>query len=156
MELLEKYSIKYLVDIRSRPYSRYAPQYNREAFAAFLHKNNISYVYMGDLLGGHPNDAGYYTDGRINYDKIWLSSFYRQGIARLVTAYEKQLSVALMCAEAKPQNCHRSRMVAPGLVSQNIPVMHIDELGTLKSHEEISSLLKQPNAKDNTLFSPSI
>ncbi|OJW81418.1 MAG: hypothetical protein BGO69_14105 [Bacteroidetes bacterium 46-16] len=156
LELLLQYGIKYLVDIRSRPYSRYNPQYNREPFAAYLQRHNITYVYMGDLLGGHPDDIACYTDGRPDHEKIMATSFYRQGIERLTTAYEKQLAIALMCAEGKPQNCHRSRLVAPGLAVRHIPLVHIDETGTARQHEEIARLLKQADSNKNTLFSSRI
>jgi uncharacterized protein (DUF488 family) len=46
-----------------------------------------------------------------------------------------------MCAEAKPQSCHRTKLVAEELVVHGIPVSHIDEHGDLRSHAEIMQLV---------------
>jgi len=156
--LLHQYGIKYLIDVRSRPYSGYNPQYNREHIAAYLQQNSISYVYMGHLLGGHPPDGTCYTDDRIDYRKVRTKDFYLNGIARLATAYQKQIPVAIMCSEAKPQNCHRAKLISDTLVSNNIYVQHVDEAGLLKSHAQVSALYtgKARNVNGTGLFTENI
>lgn len=138
LELLHRYQIQYLIDVRSQPYSRFNPQFNRQALAAFLKANEIQYVFMGDLLGGRPKDVlCYEVDGRINYGIVSTRDFFRKGLERLITAYEKDLSVAIMCSESKPGDCHRTHLISKALLGQSITVSHIDEEGNLKSQEEV-------------------
>jgi uncharacterized protein (DUF488 family) len=63
------------------------------------------------------------------------------GITRLEAAYQAGHRLALMCAEAKPQSCHRTKLVAEELVTRDTPVRHIDEHGDLRSHSEIMQLV---------------
>jgi uncharacterized protein (DUF488 family) len=138
LSLLEKYSINYLVDVRSRPYSRFNPQYNRERLKTFLEQHAIRYVFMGDTLGGRPDDPSCRTpEGKISHDIIRTKSFFREGITRICTADQKDIRIALMCSEGKPSNCHRSRMIGRALAELNISVQHIDEKGELKSQETV-------------------
>jgi hypothetical protein len=48
--LLEQHAIATLCDVRSRPYSRYNPQFNREALADSMQAAGIVYRYFGDTL----------------------------------------------------------------------------------------------------------
>lgn len=135
--MLKMYSIKYLVDVRSKPYSAYNPQFIRKNLEASLQEHNLVYVYMGDAIGGRPANAGCYTNGRVDYSKVKETPLYRQGIERLKTAYVKDISLAIMCAEANPCNCHRSKLISATLAEDGISVMHIDEKGNLKTHDAV-------------------
>jgi uncharacterized protein (DUF488 family) len=156
VELLRRNEIEFLVDVRSHPYSRHSPQFSKDALKANLEKHNIRYIFMGDTLGGRPDDATCYVDGRVNYAAVREKPFYQQGIRRLCTAWEKELRVVVMCAEAKPQECHRSKLIGETLVAQGIAVEHIDEAGEKKGHNEVMRLLVddrqpvQPSLFDET------
>lgn len=52
LELLRTYSIQVIVDVRSIPYSRYIPQYNKEKIEAILRNHGFTYLFMGNCLGG--------------------------------------------------------------------------------------------------------
>ena len=54
LDLLGRYRIETLVDSRSQPYSRYSPQFNKEALSRSTLEAGVDYVYMGDALGGRP------------------------------------------------------------------------------------------------------
>ena len=137
ISLLHHYDIEYLIDARSQPYSRYTPQFSKDALEKYLKQHNIRYIFMGDTLGGRPRDDTCYVDGKVDYAKVCAKTFYQQGITRLRTAWEKQLHVAIMCAEAKPQECHRSKLIGNTLIDQHIGIAHIDESGEIKKQEEI-------------------
>jgi len=137
ISLLKTYGIKYLVDVRSKPYSAYNPQFIRENLQASLQENNIVYVYMGDALGGRPANTDCYTNGRVDYNKVKEMPWYKQGIERLKTAYIKDISLAIMCAESNPCNCHRSKLISSTLATEGVTVLHIDEKGCLKTHEVV-------------------
>lgn len=137
LALLNQYGIRYLADIRSKPFSRYNPQYNREALKTFLEDNGITYVFMGDTLGGRPPDISCYTNGRVDYNLVKDKIFFTSGIDRLVTAYQKQIPIAIMCSEANPAHCHRSKLIAPVLLEKSVLVQHINEAGVLLYQEDI-------------------
>ncbi len=141
LALLERYSIDFLVDVRSQPYSRYNPHFSKASLEASLVRQGLSYVFMGDSLGGRPTDPGCYVAGKVDYALVHDKAWYQQGIARLHTAWEKQLRVALMCSELKPQDCHRSKLIGNTLLEQHIAVSHIDEKGELKGQAELNLLL---------------
>jgi len=141
VELLQRYEIKFLVDIRSQPHSRFKPEFSRDALEKRLKQHHIRYISMGDALGGRPKDPSCYVDDRVDYARVREKPFYQKGISYLHTAWEKQLHVALMCSEAKPQECHRSKLIGNTLIEQDIEVMHIDEAGEIKTQQEINQIL---------------
>ena len=84
VDLLRLQLIEMLVDTRSQPYSRYAPQFNREPLKASLDYAGIAYLYLGDKLGGRPRGGRYYRpEGTVDYDQLAEAPFYCEGIERL-------------------------------------------------------------------------
>jgi uncharacterized protein (DUF488 family) len=137
LELLKKYQIRYLIDIRSSPYSKYNPDFSKHRLEAHLSEYDVRYVYMGDTLGGRPSVPSCYTDGKVDYQKLSQLEFYKQGITRLRKAWEQKINVIVLCSEAKPQECHRSKLIGETLIEYGIDVAHIDENGELKTQEEV-------------------
>jgi uncharacterized protein (DUF488 family) len=136
--LLERYGIAYLIDVRSRPYSRFKPEFSREALERQLAADGIRYVYMGDLLGGQPAAAECYdAAGKVDYAVLQEQPFYRDGIGRLRKAAEQQLPVGLLCSEEKPEQCHRAKLIGVTLEREGITVAHIDANGELVGQEEV-------------------
>ena len=110
--VLKSHQIDFLIDIRSRPYSRYKPEFSKQALQRSLQQQGIRYVFMGDTLGGQPDDpACYDEDSKVDYSKIKDKEFYARGIGRLRRAWQNQLRVILMCSEGKPEMCHRSKLI---------------------------------------------
>ena len=139
--LLQRYEIAYVIDVRSQPYSRYNPQFSKHALEKALQVYALHYVFMGDTLGGRPSDPQCYVDGRVDYALLREMPFFQQGIKRLRTAWEKQLRVAIMCSEARPQECHRSKLIGNTLIEQQIAVAHIDETGECREQQVINQRL---------------
>jgi uncharacterized protein (DUF488 family) len=139
INLLKKNEIDYLIDVRTFPYSRFNPQYNQKALSATLEKFGIRYVFMGDALGGRPKDTSCYVDGKIDYDLLREKPYFRDGIERLKTAYRNGNRIALMCSESNPNQCHRTVLIAKVLNSENIPLLHIDEKGKLRSDADLTN-----------------
>lgn len=137
IQVLQANGITYLVDVRSRPYSRYKPEFSKETLDNHLQSHQIRYVFMGDTLGGQPDDPDCYTDGKVDYEKCRSKPFFLAGIGRLRRAWEQKLPVTIMCSEGKPENCHRSKLIAPALVNEGITVIHIDENDQLISQEDV-------------------
>lgn len=49
---LQKTGIDTIVDVRTSPYSSYNYSFNRDNLEKFLNTHQISYLYMGDKMGG--------------------------------------------------------------------------------------------------------
>ena len=127
IEVLHQHEIAYLIDVRSAPYSRYKPEFSKAALVKELEQRGIRYVFMGDTLGGRPDDETCYINGRLDYEKVKEREYYQRGIERLQAAFSQQHSVVLMCSEGKPEKCHRCKLIGATLITQDIPVIHIDE-----------------------------
>ena len=141
VRLLQEAGVEYLIDVRSKPYSRYKPEFNREALDARLAAESIRYVFMGDLLGGLPSDRSCYTDGKVDYEKCRAKAFHRKGLDRLRSAHEQGLTVALMCACTKPEKCHRAKLVGVSLEREGLPVAHLDRQGRIHDHAVVMGRL---------------
>lgn len=130
-EELTSFSIQYVIDVRSSPYSKWAPQYNQREIAQYLRINNIVYAYMGDIIGGRPiNDLCYDSEGHFDYEKMAQEPSFKKGLKRLANANEKQFNVAVMCSESDPSLCHRSKLIGRELYEEyNINMKHIVSTG---------------------------
>ena len=136
--LLHEQQIQYLLDVRSKPYSRYKPEFSKTELENYLKDQGIRYIFMGDTLGGQPSDPDCYTaDGKVDYEKLKQKPFYQEGIGRVQRAWQQQQPVVLMCSEGKPENCHRSKLIGETLADLGIDVAHIDENGALLTQEEV-------------------
>jgi uncharacterized protein (DUF488 family) len=143
ISLLAEHQIQFLVDVRSAPYSRFQPDYSRDALQAHLDAAGITNLYLGRELGGRPDDPSCYTsDGRVDYEACARRPAFLEGIRRLGTAWEQGRRVALLCSESRPENCHRSKMIAPALEAAGITVMHVDEDGSLQTQRGIMDRLR--------------
>ena len=83
VELLNLHEIKAVCDVRSSPYSRYNPQFNRETIQAELKKHGIAYVYLGKELGPRSDDPGCYENGKVQYDRLAKTDLFQRGIKRV-------------------------------------------------------------------------
>ncbi|MBW7883670.1 MAG: DUF488 domain-containing protein [Caldilineaceae bacterium] len=142
--LLHTYGIEYLIDVRSAPYSRYKPEFNRDALEAALKAQHIHYVFMGDALGGRPADPDCYVDGKVDYARVETKPFYQAGVTRLENAFAQGVRVALMCSEGKPEQCHRSKLIGATLTARGLPVTHIDENNAMLTQAEVVARLDGP------------
>ncbi len=136
--VLQQQRIEFLLDVRSRPHSRYKPDFSRDLLEGHLRRAGIRYLFLGDSLGGRPADPTCYdADGKVDYAAVEQRAFYREGLERVARAYEQGRRVALMCSEGKPEACHRSKLIGKSLTRRGIPVAHIDEHNELISQEEV-------------------
>lgn len=132
--LLAKHQIDAIADVRSSPFSRFAPQYNRDNLAASLRSAGKHYVFLGQHLGARPDDASCYCDGRVQYGRLAALPSFREGIERVLRGAQR-FRLALMCAEKDPLDCHRTILVARDLVSRGVRVGHLLADGTVEDHE---------------------
>ncbi len=132
--LLRQHDVTALADVRSTPYSRFNPQFNRDALERSLSAYGIKYVFLGRELGARSDDRSCYENGRVQYARLARTDLFRSGIERVVRG-ANDYGVALMCAEKEPLECHRTLLVARALAELGIIVRHILPDGRLESHE---------------------
>ena len=133
--LLRRHRVSAVADVRSTPYSRFNPQFNREPLTEALEAAGIRYVFLGRELGGRSDDPACYEDGRIRYERVAATESFKSGLARVVQGTAKH-RIALMCAEKEPLHCHRTLLVARALDAQGVDVAHIHADGPLEPHGE--------------------
>ena len=133
--LLQRHGVTALADVRSAPYSRFNPQFNRKALQDSLQTIGIRYVFLGRALGGRPDDPSCYEQGRVRYDRLAQTSLFREGLERVVEGAGRE-RIALMCAEREPLDCHRTILVGRSLVGRGVGVAHILADGALEPHDE--------------------
>ena len=137
IDVLKQYEIAYLIDVRSVPHSGYKPEFSKKPLGNELEQHGIRYVYMGDMLGGKPDDETCYVNGMVDYEKVKTTEFFQRGIERLHSAFSQQQRVALMCSEGKPEHCHRCKLIGATLTTQDLPVVHIDENSEQITQEQV-------------------
>ncbi|MDI6853790.1 MAG: DUF488 domain-containing protein [Deltaproteobacteria bacterium] len=136
VELLRTHKIQVVADVRSRPYSRFAPQFNRQALAKALPEHDLRYLFLGKELGGKPQEPAFYlADGSLDPERFTARPEFQRGLKRLL-GEAAHFRVSLMCSEADPLKCHRSLLLAPELVKRGVKVLHILPDGGLLEHRE--------------------
>jgi uncharacterized protein (DUF488 family) len=133
--LLQGHGVNAVADVRSNPFSRHAPQYNKASLQAALRGRGIQYVFLGRELGARSSDPGCYIDGRVQYDRLAATELFQEGVRRILSGAETQ-RIALMCAEKDPLDCHRTLLVARRLVEVGASVHHILADGAAEAHSE--------------------
>lgn len=135
LDLIEQHAITALADVRSSPYSRFNPQYNREVLQPVLKAHGIAYVYLGAELGPRSDDPACYVNGKARYERLAETEPFHRGLERLRNGM-KTHRIALMCAEKDPIGCHRMILICRRLRSEPMEILHILEDGRLESLAE--------------------
>jgi uncharacterized protein (DUF488 family) len=126
--LLHQHQVACLIDVRSRPFSRFNPDFSRKRLESHLAAAGIEYVFMGDTLGGMPDDPSCYSpEGKIDYARVRQQAFFQEGLERLRRFREQGVCAALMCAETKPEMCHRTHLIGAALAEEGMEILHLDE-----------------------------
>jgi len=149
---LEKFSITAIADVRSQPYSKFKPEFNREKLKQVLINKRIEYVFLGDNIGARIKAPECYKNGQVDYELMSKHPLFQEGIARLLKGMEN-FSIALMCAERDPINCHRTILICKHLKKYQIQINHIIDANTFENHTETEfRLLKLFHLENPDLF----
>lgn len=159
-ELLS-FDIGFLIDVRSSPFSKWVPHFNRGVIENLLRGTTIRYAYMGDTIGGRPlSDDCYDDEGYFDYHKMAEKPQFIAGLHRLIDANEKHLKVAIMCSESNPAECHRSKLIGRELYfdDHQIAMSHIIAPGKIITQLEIMTELDRDkgNWPNGDLFNPPV
>ncbi len=132
IELIHDAGIELVIDVRSVPFSRFAPQFNKSRLEKSLGAAHIGYHYLGDLLGGRPGAGS--VKAPLTLGEATARASFQDGLRRL-SALSGSRRCAVMCAERDPNRCHRKHLIARALVGRGGTVIHILDDGTLVPEE---------------------
>lgn len=149
LDLLQSFAINCVVDVRSVPASAYNPQFNKEVLSVFLREQEIGYVHLGREFGARYKDPGLLDrEGIVDFEKVQQTAAFRSGVEKLRQGVEEGYTMALLCSEAEPFDCHRFAMVSAVLVKEGFEVLHILKDKTVKANSELEErLLKKYDKK---------
>lgn len=104
---LNSVEFAYLIDVRSSPYSRFVPQYNKNRLQELFWSK---YIFMWESLWG--------LDDEISYEKFmfWVDK---------LTALAKDYTVVFFCSEKDYKKCHRFYKITPELEIRWFKVIHL-------------------------------
>lgn len=137
VELLQGQEIDVVVDVRSFPYSRFAPQFNQDELRQELQVAGFRYLFLGEQLGGRPARPDHYdAEGRALYGPMAEESGFQDAIDRLISGAADH-RIALLCSEGKPEGCHRRLLVGKVLAERGIPLHHILPDGKVEEEREV-------------------
>lgn len=138
VEILHKYKINMLIDVRSVPHSRYNPQFDIESMSKSLEDADIKYVHLASL-------GGFRTPLKDSKNSAWKNKRFRGyadymqtidyllGLKELIKLATKY-TVVMCCSEAVPWRCHRS-LIADSLIIRGVTVIDIYNIDTSKEHK---------------------
>jgi uncharacterized protein (DUF488 family) len=153
LELLRKHDVTAVADVRSVPFSRFNPQFNKDTLQESLEANGINYVFLGRELGARSDDPACYENGRVQYARLARAASFQAGVDRVVQG-SNEYRIALMCAEKDPLECHRTLLVARALSAHDLEITHILADGRLEPHENaMTRLLDVLGLPQHDLFS---
>lgn len=149
--LLSQHGVTAIADVRSQPFSRYAPQFNKAVLSAALRQVGVQYVFLGKELGARSSDPSCYVDGRVQYGRLAETDAFKVGIERVLTGARTE-RIALMCTEKDPLDCHRTVLVAARLEAEGARVSHIREDGSIELHDRAMERLMHQLGMQPSLF----
>lgn len=149
LELLSRQSVNCVIDVRSVAASAYNPQYNKEPLSNFLKNNGIEYLHFAEEFGARHTDPDLLDeDGKVDFEKVRNSWNFKKGVERLWQGVDRGYTIALMCSESEPLDCHRFSMISMTLQKDGFEVKHILKDATLKSNADLEwQLLKMYDKK---------
>jgi len=139
--VLRDAGVQTLADVRRFPASRRHPQHNRGALERALPRAGISYLWLGESLGGRraqtvPGERSRNTGWDVPAFRFYADAMstpeFRSGIERL-EELARRLPTACMCAERLWWSCHR-RLIADFLTVRGWSVVHLLDVGQRQPH----------------------
>lgn len=140
LDLLGRNGVTAVADVRSSPFSRHNPQFNKDTLSAELKRRGIAYVFVGKELGARSDDPSCYEGGKVRYGRLAKTSVFKAGIERVLSGAQKY-RIALMCAEKEPLDCHRTLLVSRALEQHGVSIVHILSDGSTEAQLQTMSRL---------------
>jgi uncharacterized protein (DUF488 family) len=146
------HSISAIADVRSSPYSRFNPQFNREPLSRVLQRAGVDYVFLGKELGARTPVADCYVDGKVQFDRVARTGLFQKGLERLRAGIDLH-NICLLCAEKDPVACHRMILVCRNMRAAGLQIKHILEDGGIEDNGDAQMRMrKEHNLDQSDLF----
>ena len=153
--ILNKYNVDFLVDVRSVPYSKQYPECTADNLKFAGQQFGIRYIHMPEVgaktspqrdvfskaidifyedifpipKSNRPEHTALMSHEEIvDFNKFRNDKFFNDGLNRIETAYKKNFTLALMCSEKNPIECHRYFLISKALEHKNgewLEIRHI-------------------------------
>jgi len=149
LDLVRKAGVTAIADVRTSPFSRHFPHFNRGTLKSGLRTDGIVYSFLGKELGGRPTGREFYCDGVADYERMARSADFAQGLQRVLEGARKY-RVALMCSEHDPLDCHRCLLVGRALAERGVSVKHILADGAIVDHRDVEDRLLKSEGREST------
>ena len=134
IDMLRRYNINCVVDIRGTPYSKYNIQYNKETIQKTLEREGFIYIYMANELGAkRDNKESYNEEGYSDFEKVINEESFIRGIDRLIDGCNKNFRIAVLG--------HRAILVGRALRDAGFKVKHILHDYSIGNQEDIEKSL---------------
>lgn len=151
LALLRQASVTAIADVRTAPFSRHFPHFNRDALRNQLRSNDITYVFLGEELGGRPKGEQFFCNGVADYEKMAETATFARGLERVIDGAQKY-RIAMMCSEHDPLDCHRCLLVGRALQGRNANVRHILSSGQVVDQRQVEDKLMEMSGKSDIDF----
>jgi len=127
LERLKALGIAAVVDVRSEPHSVRFPDFCKERLERRLPQEGLFYLPFGREFGARQKDPAYLLPGTgyLDFEKFAKSPLFSEGTRRILHGLGKGMSIALLCAEKEPGECHRGVMISRYFHEQGIAVRHL-------------------------------
>jgi uncharacterized protein (DUF488 family) len=151
--LLLKHHIDAIADVRSVPYSKHTPQFNKDILVHSLQRASIRYLDFGAEFGARRIEQEAYTDNKVDFEKVAKLPVFLSGVERISTGINKGFNIALMCTEKYPLDCHRFSLLSNSLSKfLDIDIEHILFDGNIVTQQSLENELLHDLNLDNDLF----
>jgi uncharacterized protein (DUF488 family) len=149
--MLRDARISAIADVRSSPWSRHNPHFNRPDLKSSLRSERIAYRFYGKQLGGRPTDPSLFQGSTADYEAMARTSEFAEGL-EMVLAGAAQHRLALMCSEHNPLDCHRCLLVGRALAERGAEVRHVLSDGKIVAQQQIEEKLLAMSGRDTDDF----
>jgi hypothetical protein len=78
----------------------------------------------------------------VNYERVRATRSFRTGLERLEQGVARY-TIAMMCSEEDPLDCHRGLMIAPALKERGLATLHLRKNGIETTEEMEARLLRE-------------
>ncbi|MCB2211458.1 DUF488 domain-containing protein [bacterium] len=137
---LQANGIRFLIDVRSRPFSGHKPTFNRDELKNALTGAGLNYAHW-PALGGFPTSEHVIRHGHVDYRDLARQPEFQDHLDRLCAGLEEDQAIAILCSEGRPEECHRSKCIGVELTERKVDVLHIDADGGLVTQEAVMGRL---------------
>lgn len=148
--LIQGQAVAAIADVRSAPYSRFNPQFNRETLRDALLRLGVMYYDFGRALGARRHELDCYVNGMVRFERVEGSPLFLEGIDRLLALPEQ--CVAMLCAEEEPLVCHRMILVSRHLRRRGVSTRHLRGDGRVETMVEAEERLRRLHFPQDELF----